>query len=438
MDGSQDAARRDFNMRVLKRHDSSIEKIICSASFVVLYSHQEQWTKTGIEGPMFIYQRVQSPHYGFFIMNRNGVENFSASITPQDDLELTPEFIIYHPGSPQKQSSDDDSEEGDDTYGIWIFEAAQRELIGKELIRLHAAPNSAVPASKPNEAKSVGQNITLDALFGSAAQPPNDTPGATSSPPATKQGEPPSQATGLSLMDQIFQGANALTLPALPASHALRNGGVATIRTPMMAHASAGPPSAAPAGQLPSAPNGGTAPPNGLSPEQQNGTSVGVTNLQDSGANQGIGIAADLMAMLGIKTSSAHMSSSSPSTPSGGTAPVVTNGQHQKPSSRLTAAAEPLDNESTRLSPGQTTSVPQKAGPVAAASSAASRDAVAPLSSRTAGGIIGMALRDPVLAINGPGAEPLSKRDFVRELLSLIHTDRSFVDTLYADYIARC
>lgn len=39
--------------------------------------------------------RHSNPPFGFFILNRNGVENFSAHITPQDDLELTPQFIIY-------------------------------------------------------------------------------------------------------------------------------------------------------------------------------------------------------------------------------------------------------------------------------------------------------------------------------------------------------
>jgi Dcp1-like decapping family len=38
-------AKRAFNMKVLKRHDASITKILASASFVVLYSHNEQWVR---------------------------------------------------------------------------------------------------------------------------------------------------------------------------------------------------------------------------------------------------------------------------------------------------------------------------------------------------------------------------------------------------------
>lgn len=41
------------------------------------------------------YPRSASPPYGFFVLNRNGVENFSANLAMSDDLELTTEFIIY-------------------------------------------------------------------------------------------------------------------------------------------------------------------------------------------------------------------------------------------------------------------------------------------------------------------------------------------------------
>lgn len=46
---------------------------------------------------MFLYRRAAAPTYGFFVLNRNGVENFSAPLTHNDDLDLTDEFIIYRP-----------------------------------------------------------------------------------------------------------------------------------------------------------------------------------------------------------------------------------------------------------------------------------------------------------------------------------------------------
>ncbi|SPO23771.1 related to decapping enzyme [Ustilago trichophora] len=123
-------ARTAFNLKVLRRHDPSIVSIVETASFVVLYNYNGgEWTKTGVEGPLFLFQRRLPPYNGFFLMNRNGVENFSADITPEDDLEITPEFIIYRP------ATNGDNE----VYGIWVFEPSQRMAIGDKMLKLQAS-----------------------------------------------------------------------------------------------------------------------------------------------------------------------------------------------------------------------------------------------------------------------------------------------------------
>lgn len=119
------SARTSLNLKVLRRHDPSIVTILETASFVVLYNYNDgEWTKTGVEGPLFLFRRRVPPYNGFFLMNRNGVENFSADITPDDDLEITPEFIIYRP------------ETSNEVYGIWVFEANQRMFVGDKLLKL--------------------------------------------------------------------------------------------------------------------------------------------------------------------------------------------------------------------------------------------------------------------------------------------------------------
>lgn len=47
-----DAARSAFNIKVLKRHDATIERIVASASFVVLYSHRDEWVRTTSTAPL--------------------------------------------------------------------------------------------------------------------------------------------------------------------------------------------------------------------------------------------------------------------------------------------------------------------------------------------------------------------------------------------------
>lgn len=197
-------------MKVLRRHDPLIVDIIESASFVVLYSHDGEWTKTGIEGPMFLYRRSANPSYGFFVLNRNGVENYSANLTKSDDLEMTTEFIIYR------------ATEEEDVVGIWIFEPSQRESVGKQMLKLQSMPSTstlhetdlhastvapttsssstAAAAASPSQK---GQSISLDDLFGA---PKNHL--TTIPAPAQAPTQPTQQSTdGLSLLDSIFNSA---------------------------------------------------------------------------------------------------------------------------------------------------------------------------------------------------------------------------------------
>lgn len=36
-----------------------------------------------------------APHYGFFILNRHGVDSFCEDLVDENNLELTPEYIIF-------------------------------------------------------------------------------------------------------------------------------------------------------------------------------------------------------------------------------------------------------------------------------------------------------------------------------------------------------
>lgn len=142
---THDSARHAFNIKVLRRHDPSITHIVYSASFVVLYQYSEAtsaWTKTGIEGPMFLYEKQNGARkgYGAFVLNRNGVENWAAGITAQDDLEVTDQFVIFRSAEQQQDrldgsSDDDDEDEGDNVIGIWVFEQDQRQAVGEQMTR---------------------------------------------------------------------------------------------------------------------------------------------------------------------------------------------------------------------------------------------------------------------------------------------------------------
>ncbi|PWN38710.1 PH domain-like protein, partial [Ceraceosorus guamensis] len=127
--------RQAFNMKVLSRYDPHAVSLLQSTSFVVLYTYDEPssaWSKTSIEGPLFIYSRSSSPTYGLFVLNRNGMDNFIATLGERDEVDCNEGFFIYRPAAEEGQ---EEEEESSRTYGIWIFEEEQRDTLGQELVR---------------------------------------------------------------------------------------------------------------------------------------------------------------------------------------------------------------------------------------------------------------------------------------------------------------
>ncbi|KAF8939855.1 hypothetical protein BGZ58_008483 [Dissophora ornata] len=100
------AARKAVNLSVLQRHDPHISDIIDSSSHVVVYKFDEDsqaW-----------------PSYGFFIMNRLGLENLMVDLTGDMALQLTSDYIIYR--------------DEKDIHGIWIYEPSDRDRMGETLL----------------------------------------------------------------------------------------------------------------------------------------------------------------------------------------------------------------------------------------------------------------------------------------------------------------
>jgi Dcp1-like decapping family protein len=112
----------ELNLRVLRRHYPHVQTILHIAPYAVLYtfSPAQQWEKSGVEGTLFVVNQspdvVTSPHdnllerFSVIILNRRGLDNFSADIPAPEFIESTEEFIIL--------SGEDESAEG---FGLWIF-----------------------------------------------------------------------------------------------------------------------------------------------------------------------------------------------------------------------------------------------------------------------------------------------------------------------------
>ncbi|KAJ1912962.1 hypothetical protein IWQ60_009421 [Tieghemiomyces parasiticus] len=91
-------AKDSVNLNVLQRHDAAITKILDQSSHVVIYQFDAAsggWTKKGVEGTLFLFQRNRSPYYGFFVMNRLALTNFCAFLRPTLEVQPTTDFIIF-------------------------------------------------------------------------------------------------------------------------------------------------------------------------------------------------------------------------------------------------------------------------------------------------------------------------------------------------------
>ncbi|KAJ2391325.1 hypothetical protein H4S02_001394 [Coemansia sp. RSA 2611] len=132
---STDARKRlAANLQVLRRYDSQIEAIIDTTSHVVLYQFQESsqsWANKEVEGALFLFKRAAAPYYGFMIMNRLGLDNYTERLSADMSFQTSDQIVIYT----SKQNSG--------IIGIWIYEETDRQRIPEQLSKCCSNANSA-------------------------------------------------------------------------------------------------------------------------------------------------------------------------------------------------------------------------------------------------------------------------------------------------------
>lgn len=93
--GMSAASRYTHNLKVLRRRDPSILRIFDQFSHVCVYHHNgEHWEKKGFEGSMFLYERADYPPYGFYILNRMGMEDYIQRLWPEDSMSVTGSYLM--------------------------------------------------------------------------------------------------------------------------------------------------------------------------------------------------------------------------------------------------------------------------------------------------------------------------------------------------------
>ncbi|RDB27625.1 hypothetical protein Hypma_003804 [Hypsizygus marmoreus] len=93
--GMTPASRYQHNLKVLRRRDPSILSIFDQFSHVCLYHHNgTKWEKQGYEGSMFLYERESYPPYGFYILNRMGMDDHIQRLYPEDTIGAHGSYVI--------------------------------------------------------------------------------------------------------------------------------------------------------------------------------------------------------------------------------------------------------------------------------------------------------------------------------------------------------
>ncbi|GAA5866150.1 hypothetical protein JCM8547_000614 [Rhodosporidiobolus lusitaniae] len=184
--------REQLNLATLKKHDASITAIVSSTSYASVYENRgEGWVKTGVEGPMFLFSRTTFPSYGFFVLNRQGLEYVQEFLTEESEVRVEGEFILFEGGG-----------DVDRATGIWVFEEKERVEVCQQM---EALRQKAVAKAKPALATPslpIGQSISLDMLF-SAASP------ASSPAVAAAVAPNPPRAPLANPLDALFASAAA-------------------------------------------------------------------------------------------------------------------------------------------------------------------------------------------------------------------------------------
>lgn len=153
----------ELNLSVLRRHNVAVESILSIAPYAVVYvftSPTQQWEKSDIEGTLFVCQlsaeemKPEAERYAVMILNRRGLQNFTAELLNGEDVEITEEYVILQVNEGKQEPQ---------IYGIWIFSepspssTADARSINAQIIQDCAtqAKASRKPASELQEEQSM-------------------------------------------------------------------------------------------------------------------------------------------------------------------------------------------------------------------------------------------------------------------------------------------
>ncbi|KAJ6578616.1 hypothetical protein B0H10DRAFT_2101375 [Mycena sp. CBHHK59/15] len=156
--GMSPESRYNHNLKVLRRRTPLFH--------VCVYHHNgKMWEKKGFEGSMFLYERDSYPPYGFYILNRMGMDDYIQRLYPEDVIGIHGSYLMLrsypdftarrlsqalgsYEGVPHKFSDIfaipepekllDGDKGRSQTVGLWMFATDAREPMIDVVMRLHS------------------------------------------------------------------------------------------------------------------------------------------------------------------------------------------------------------------------------------------------------------------------------------------------------------
>ncbi|OQR68368.1 hypothetical protein BIW11_04574, partial [Tropilaelaps mercedesae] len=120
------ASETKMNLSALQQVDPEINEIVDSATQVALFEYatqSSQWTKTDIEGALFVYAHRNPSERGLIILNRHSPKNYKEPITADLEFKMNAPFLIYKTLSGQ-------------IFGAWFYVPEECTRVGARCCRL--------------------------------------------------------------------------------------------------------------------------------------------------------------------------------------------------------------------------------------------------------------------------------------------------------------
>ena len=113
-------------------------QVLAKASHASLYAfdtNAKSWSKSNVEGALFVVRRNQEPQFQLIVMNRQSPDNLVVNVTQSTEFELKPPYLLYKSGHA--------------VNGLWFFDEKDAQAIAHMLHSIRGSLQPPMSAAAP-------------------------------------------------------------------------------------------------------------------------------------------------------------------------------------------------------------------------------------------------------------------------------------------------